>query len=696
MTSRLPLPKRSSIFRGDEPVVQSHPLLPGARPPVFSERECWDLNGVLRKPVNQHPSHMRVPFPGLTPAMNLLARELAMIWFNPRHPALLTRGIHLPDDPRVANTVRARTTCLRELAAFGADQHLPELVSRWAAEDFHRFLAHHSNPDPEPRLVDHIVVIKALHRFGRALADGGLKEDPWPGMSAVAALRLPVNGPLKTPVVKPETWFPLVRAAWTYITVFAPDILRALDRWQAIEARTEDIKLPEADRRLTAWLADPASRVPARPPSAQTGREGPVHWDLLARMVGLDADLRNLFSATSSTGRARRAAVERLVAAGRVQYGLLPDLLEVDRPDGSRGPWHDALLPRQLGREATALRNACYIFVAALSMMRDSEIREITKGSVVEYFSTPAVKSTKVKLDADLPVKHWWITEPVAQAIELAERLSQHPELAFASVPGRDPETLFTSQDVIEDFVDHANRGRHITGLDEIPPQHITPHMFRRTMAMLTRDFPGSEIAVGMQLKHAATRALANRTTGGYMEPASSWARHLDNAIAERKFQRVKELFAADSRGETIGFGPGADRMREAFAAVREKAAELRATGKAQRGDLRVEHDLLQRTRFSIRFGKLNHCTMNDDDPIGAKCLEEAVVPEGHRGPLLDRCQPSRCTNSILGPEHLPIWTAEQGSLNRLRADPKLPANRRALLDAQLNEVALMLKKAGQ
>lgn len=217
---------------------------------------------------------------------------------------------------------------------------------------------------------------------------------------------------------------------------------------------------------------------------------------------------------------------------------------------------------------------------------RDSEIREITKGSVVEHFSTPAVKSTKVKLDADLPVKHWWIIEPVARAIELAERLSQHPELAFASMPGRDPETLFTSKDVIEDFVDHVNRRRNITGLDEIPPQHIAPHMFRRTMAMLTRDFPGSEIAVGMQLKHAATRALANRTTGGYMEAASSWGRHLDNAIAERKFQRVKELFAADSRSETIGFGPGADRMREAFAAVREKAAELRATGKAQRGDL--------------------------------------------------------------------------------------------------------------
>ncbi|MFF7656449.1 hypothetical protein ACFZCY_42655 [Streptomyces sp. NPDC007983] len=77
--------------------------------------------------------------------------------------------------------------------------------------------------------------------------------------------------------------------------------------------------------------------------------------------------------------------------------------------------------------------------------------------------------------------------------------------------------------------------------------------------------------------------------------------------------------------------------MREAFAAVRQKAEELRATGQAQRGDIRVEHSPLRRTRFSIRFAKLNHCTMNDDDPSDTKCFEDAVVPEGHRhsaGPM--------------------------------------------------------------
>lgn len=57
-----------------------------------------------------------------------------------------------------------------------------------------------------------------------------------------------------------------------------------------------------------------------------------------------------------------------------------------------------------------------------------------------------------------------------------------------------------------------------MTGLAEIPPGKVSPHMFRRTMATLTRDCPGSEIAVGMQLKHAAARALASRWTQDYMD----------------------------------------------------------------------------------------------------------------------------------------------------------------------------------
>ncbi|MFJ9005422.1 hypothetical protein [Streptomyces canus] len=270
-------------------------------------------------------------------------------------------------------------------------------------------------------------------------------------------------------------------------------------------------------------------------------------------------------------------------------------------------------------------------------------------------------------------------------------------DLAACAKYGR-PRSVYVPRDAMELLdpyllLERPEIVRHVTGLSQISNQKLAPHMFRRTMAMLTREFPGSEIAVGMQLKHVATRALANTTTQGYTEPSPAWAQHLRTAISERRFEWLAELFAADGRGEPIGYGPGADRLRETFAVIRANAAEIRATNQAQRGDLRVELDLLRRTRLSVRFGKLNHGTMDDANPVGAKCLEDAIVPEGHQGPL-NRCQPSRCANSVIAPAHLPIWTAERASLTGLLATRKLPSNRRRLLTEQLHDVDRMIQKA--
>jgi len=65
----------SARFGEDEKVVQSHPLLPGARPPRIGRTDLWDLNDVVERPVNQNAANCRVIFAGLTPAWNLRARE---------------------------------------------------------------------------------------------------------------------------------------------------------------------------------------------------------------------------------------------------------------------------------------------------------------------------------------------------------------------------------------------------------------------------------------------------------------------------------------------------------------------------------------------------------------------------------------------------------------------------------------------
>ena len=331
------------------------------------------------------------------------------------------------------------------------------------------------------------------------------------------------------------------------------------------------------------------------------------------------------------------------------------------------------------------LRNACYLVVIGLSLMRDSEVHEITRGSIVEHYGTPAIKSTKGKHDPNLPTKHWWITTPVAEAIAVAEQLSENHERLFPPLL-RKTADIARSHQMLDAFIDHVNTTRDRTGLQPIPAGKTRPHMFRRTMAMLTDQFPGSEIALGIQLKHIASRALANRSTQGYANTDDSWAAHLESAIDAARFRRIEDLYHAHKTGAPIGYGPGADRITQTFNSIQH-------TVQARGGDTTVERAMLRNARLSIRFGVLNHCAMDENNPAGAACLENAVIPQGHKGPLQDRCRPDRCANSIIAAEHIPIWTTERHTLLTLIATPGLSTCRKAVLERELADVDTVLNR---
>ncbi len=52
---------------------------------------------------------------------------------------------------------------------------------------------------------------------------------------------------------------------------------------------------------------------------------------------------------------------------------------------------------------------------------RTPSIQSIVHDNVVEHYNSPAIASTLQKDHAGLPRKHWWITEPVAEAIGVAD-----------------------------------------------------------------------------------------------------------------------------------------------------------------------------------------------------------------------------------------------------------------------------------
>ncbi|MEU9087468.1 integrase [Streptomyces sp. NPDC048357] len=681
-----------SLFRADEPIVQSRPLLPQARRPearvpLFGDTEVLDFNSVVHKPANRHPSWWKTRLAGdlAEPRWNLLAREVVMILANPQHEQLQASGLHFGFDPWDIGTINLNMSCLRGLIEWARKDGLPDDPAYWSEADLRRRIKALKSDVEPPTLIRHVAFVQKMAAFAPALSYGWPAGNPWPGKLAAQVAKDVRDGTLSTKAIPPETWFPLVRAAWTYIHTFAPDIFRALR--QAEQLRTA--AGPSAagkDAEVDAWLADPANKVPCHyDPEWPEDQPPEVYWGMLMLLLGVeDRHHGSLFGRSSAASRRRRAKVLRAVAEGRYAYGLPVELTEVTRPDGSTGPWHPGFDLYELSRLATILRNASFVLVAALSMMRDSELQEIARGSVVEHFNAPAIASTLVKGHQARPRKHWWISEPVAEAITVAEAVSPHPSRVFAPLqPGAVNEEL-DGGDMVDSFIAFVNAGRAWSGLELIPKGKVRPHMFRRTMAMLTDQFAGSEIALGMQLKHIATRALANRSTRGYAAPDASWAKHLDDAVHAARFRRLKDLYQVHGRGEEIGFGPGAERLKGAF-------DQIMATVKARHGDARVEDDLLRKARITIRFGALNNCLFDERNPAGAVCLDNAIVPEGHTGPLEDRCRPDRCPNSVIGTEHMPFYDAHHRTQLKLLQTPGLPACRKALITREAERAEAVL-----
>ncbi|MFF3460538.1 integrase [Streptomyces sp. NPDC002730] len=687
----------SEVFGQDEPVLQGRPLLPGVEIPPFGRTDRWPFEA-QRRPANVAPSGWIAVFDSFPKEWNLRAREISIAVLNPQHPALAEIGVDLDRDPYQPGTVIGVLSELRVLIEWAREAGLGLHPAAWTSSDMHRFIKEKAEARSTATVRNYVGSIRLLHELAPALAGGGLAADPWPGRSARAVAKDPRTDEVSTPNIRPEVWFPLIKAAWTYIDVFSSDILAARDTHLRLGSRPIG-PLEPLPEHVSRWLAVADHAVPLH--HGGSGQAGEPNWFLLAELMGRGRG--NAFSAKAGGTSASRSReiVRQALAAGRGRPGSLfgHPATEVDRPGGSRGPWHPGIDPWALGHECRALRAACYIFVAALSMMRDSEIREVVRGSVVaEFYGAPAVVSRKRKQDPGRPMEHWWVIEPVARAILVAEQLSAHPELVFAdpglpgSVSRGNSYEHSISRKLIEKFIEHVNATADRTGLDEIPADKVAPHMFRKTMSMLVATEPGAEIALGLQLKHAATRALANRSTQGYGASDANWARLLDTAIEDARFMRLRDLYDQHHEGVVIGYGPGADRLTHTFNSV--KKAALAATRAAKTGDKRTEYDLLHKARVTLRFGKLNHCTLDHNHPEGAKCLEEAVIPAGHTGPLIDRCQPGRCPNSVITPDHLKIWNSEEHSLLTLLETPKIAPCRRDQIHQQLDDVRSVIRKA--
>jgi hypothetical protein len=787
-------------FSDTELVFTAHPdRIPGVTGPAFGRSDQWPADAI-RRPSNMAPGSWKLRFPS-GEAWNLRAREASFALLNPGHRALLEAGVHLPARPAALGTLVQLCHHLTMVMRW-ADQHaLPAGLPSWTPAHWDAFLEETAARVGPSSVTGYVSSIRRLVVLAPVLTGGGPAGDPWPNRTAADVGRR-AGGEVSTPAIPPATWWPLLRAAWTYIDVFADDLLDLRDRaaaaragrvlghpasarydqlvadwlanpanlipvhaaawrdvpagtprWPALSllitsgasrsifaagyrstgARRALIEAAAAqgrvrpvgngqalsgasiaqdpppyavrsaaaiDASLRQWLADPASRIPVRGRDHPNGAAGTVLWATLARMIYPERS-SHIFG--GAAGRRRRDLVTAATAAGRVHIAESeadPALGRLDctgftvvtRADGTAGPWLDRLGPDQLDHELRVLRAAIYIFVAGLSMMRDSEIQEIQRDAVTTYYGSPAVTSRKTKLDPTRPELRWWITEPVAQAIAVAERLSRHPTHIFASLnpPAqtrdgaiRQGRRGISARDDIDLFINHVNASGHRLGLEPIPGGRVRPHMFRKTMSIITGLEPDSEIALGLQLKHAARRALANVTTPGYSAPDTAWAQELGGQLELAAARRLADLLHARRDGGTVAVGPGAARLHAGLDKVNAALDSLPALH-AQHVDRRTEITLLRDEFADLHFGTLNHCLW---DPAQAEC--QNALPPGQRGqaPLIGACHPARCRNSAVTDAHAPAWLAEEADLTGMLRQPRLAPPRRQALEQRLADV---------
>lgn len=107
-------------------------------------------------------------------------------------------------------------------------------------------------------------------------------------------------------------------------------------------------------------------------------------------------------------------------------------------------------------------------------------------------------------------------------------------------------------------------------------------------------------------------------------------------------------------------------------------------------GDERTLRNLLRDKFSTFRWGTLNHCLGVPDQAL---CLRGQPDEVAAQGPMPNRCQPSKCRNSVITSQHAPLWLAEEADLKRKLADRRMAPHTRAQLQDELDEVQRITKE---
>ena len=691
-----------------KPVLESAPLRRGHKRSSLSrfEDSTWDLSpAVFRE--NARVCHVTAHFDGIEDASVVRTlREFLYARLNfdmPGHRGRLPPG-------SIRQLFNRTRRFLEFVAARRGTCHLPNVDQ--ATLDAYR---NHLTADPQRRSIQvaHLLgVVVDLHHYRGHMPSGGLELLPWKGRSAhIVAGSKQTSGENKTPRLPEQVIAPLLKWSLKYITVFSADILAARAELETLEQNqkrlvAEDRRLSPAARRqrqrerLIAYL-DQLRAKDRGVPIWTTAHNGIVRTDPITRAttppvnallihmhVGIDAQAEPAHHVMFR--KATKPLMLEAITALGTEDGGMDTPIAVD-PDTGK-PWRARFDAKSLLLEERMLQAACYIVCAYLTGMRDCEVQAMRTGcldversedGIIDRYQ---VRSTVYKRrDVRGQAEKWVTIEPVAKAITVLERLTEHirrrrggDTLWRVLNDGQSSKDHVSAEIVrqLNTFRDHLNAQFGTPEAPVVPPGpdgkpwRITTRQFRRTVAWHIANRPFGTVAGMIQYKHSGIAAYE-----GYAGSSCSGFRNeVERERALGQLDDVLTYFESHRAGEVL-MGPAAARISGELQQAADKLDAL--PGHIADGPrVRV---MLAHVAKTLFVGVLSDCFF---DPATALCLNGKA---DHSRPAMAQCRPDRCPNSCITSRHRPLWAKAIADGEELLRTKRLSPLQREAIEADID-----------
>lgn len=649
--------------------------------------DVWDL---APGSFQQHHVRIILDFTTLPTPYRLIAKELALTLLSGPVP---TRELGLPKVGTIVSlfaSIRSFLIWLNTQAVHGKE---PLPLSMVTSDDLLTYQQHLMATQLNRAVRDnHCVAIRYFWRYRTVLVSDQLTFDPrrikgWGETGARS------NTENMTARIPEAVLGPLVAWSLRFIDDFAPDILAADREWCRLrlgEGRIEPDTRRWVQPALEQLLVQ--HRATGRPLPGRNGRPNRRH---LANLLGCDASTllrpsyRELIDHTAREVGVCDTIALNITITGRLDGAPWIDEITTDRTDRAAGGTH----------LQTALRAACYVVIAFLSGMRDSEIKHLRRRCVTvkrDRHDRPyrwLITSLAFKGEHDpTGVQATWVVgAPVARAVAILEQLQpdDEPRLFAPTIQSpavrrgqvADHVTLTTTTNThLNDLIEWINDYCRVHGRDDaLPDVHgtrwrLTTRQFRRTLAWFIARQPGGSVAGAIQYRHQAIHMFE-----GYAGTSDSGFRA--EVEAEQALARGEHLMAMTDAHHHDGLsGPASDEARRRLT---EYGVNIGYQGHIIT-DRRRQCRLLRRHDPAIYPGRYATCVF---DPDKALCTR-TTTRDGRLAPTLGECQPLHCRNVALTSGNIAALRAETTTIDtELTQRPALPPLLRTRLTQRREQI---------